>query len=72
MKATIQDENRTDGPVFEGKILKLSRYVAQRRSMLLDPGEINDVRTLECVVGISGDTSPLIIGQRLRVRITVK
>ena len=37
--------------------------------MLLDPGEMNDVRTVECVIVLDGDPAGLLVGQRMRVRI---
>ena len=50
MAATVQDENRPDGPALKGRVMALSRYVAQKRAFVLEPGEVNDVRTVECVI----------------------
>ena len=35
--------------------------------MLLEPGQLNDVRTLECIIALEPDQPPLRIGQRVRV-----
>jgi hypothetical protein len=36
--------------------------------MIIEPFQLNDVRTLEAIVEISGDSDrPLLIGQRVRV-----
>lgn len=67
----IQDESRLDSPKWTGKVKSVSKWVAQRRTMILEPGEINDVRTLEAVVEPDDDKG-LVIGQRMRITIRVK
>jgi len=69
MTAEVQDDNRPDSTVRKGKIVSIAKWVARRRSMVLEPGEVNDVRTVECVVELDGGTDDLFIGQRMRVRI---
>lgn len=71
MLAEIQDESRMDSPTWKGKVTSVSRWVAQRRTLVLEPGEINDVRTLEAVVEPDDDKG-LVIGQRMRITIKVK
>ncbi len=65
----VQDENRPDAPVAKGRVKQVARWVASRRSYVLEPGEINDVRTVECVVELDPVNFPLWIGQRMRVKI---
>ncbi len=69
--AIILDDSRIQSPTWNGKVLSISRWVAQRRAFILDPGEINDVRTLECVIELDNDDD-LVIGQRMRVRIKMR
>lgn len=69
MPVEVQDENRPDGPVWKGRVKRLARWVAQRRNFVLEPGELNDVRTLECVIELDPPAEGLWIGQRMRVRI---
>jgi multidrug resistance efflux pump len=69
MPAEVQDENRTDGPVWKGRVKHIARWVAQRRSFVLEPGELNDVRTVECLIELDPPAEGLWIGQRMRVRI---
>jgi len=71
-KAEMQDENRVDAKVYTGTVQRLSRWVAQKRSMILDPGELNDVRTVECLIAFDTPPDDLFIGQRMRVRIRAK
>lgn len=69
-KVTIRDESRADSPTWEGQVLSVSKWVARPRGFILEPGEVNDVRTAEVVVeprAMSGK-SELWIGQRVRVR----
>jgi multidrug resistance efflux pump len=57
---------------WEGSIQRVGDWYTQRRSVLLEPLQFNDVRTLECIVGIDNvDKLPLDkrprIGQRVRI-----
>lgn len=67
--AAIQDENRTDGKTWTGRVKSVAGWVATRRSVVLDPGEVNDVRTVECVVEFDPPATDLWIGQQMRVRV---
>jgi len=69
MKATVRDDARADSPTWTGKVLRVGNWVARKRTVLLDPGEVNDVRTVECVIALDGPADGLLIGQRMRVRI---
>jgi multidrug resistance efflux pump len=69
LKVTIRDDARADSPTWTGTVLRVGNWVARKRSVLLEPGEINDVRTVECVVTLDGNTEGLLVGQRMRVRI---
>jgi multidrug resistance efflux pump len=70
MKAVIRDDARSDSPLWNGRVRSVGQVVARKRLILLEPGELNDVRTVECVIDISGDTTGLLVGQRMRVRIS--
>lgn len=69
--AVLEDETRMDSPTWKGKVKSVSKWVAQRRTLILEPGEINDVRTLEAVIE-PDDDKDLVIGQRMRITIKVK
>jgi multidrug resistance efflux pump len=69
MKATIRDDARANSPTWNGTVLRVGNWVARKRTVLLEPGEVNDVRTVECVIVLDGDTTGLLVGQRMRVRI---
>lgn len=68
-KAAIRDDARADAPVQNGTVERVGSWVARKRSLALEPGEMNDVRTVECVIVLDGPTESLLIGQRVRVRI---
>ncbi|MGL6073289.1 MAG: HlyD family secretion protein [Fimbriiglobus sp.] len=69
LAAEVQDENRPDAKPLTGRVKSVSGWVAMRRSMVLEPGEISDVRTVECVIELDSHDTSLWIGQRMRVRI---
>jgi multidrug resistance efflux pump len=63
----IFDEVR-GGPVIKGKIQRISSWIAQRRSVLPEPRQFNDIRTLEVIV-MPEKQDGLRIGQRVRVEL---
>ncbi len=68
--AECQDENRPDAPVVKGAVAEVAGWVAPKRSMLLEPGEVNDVRTVEVRITLDPAAgSKLVVGQRMRVRL---
>jgi multidrug resistance efflux pump len=69
MRATVRDNARADSPTWTGTVERVGNWVARKRSVVLEPGEVNDVRTIECVIRLDGPTDGLLIGQRVRVRI---
>jgi HlyD family secretion protein len=69
--AVIEDDSRP-GQTWQGKVVRVSDWFTQRRSVLQEPQQRNDVRTLECIVAVEPDARPLRIGQRMRVILTAK
>ncbi|HEY1188084.1 MAG TPA: HlyD family efflux transporter periplasmic adaptor subunit, partial [Gemmata sp.] len=69
MRAVITDDTRSDAPTWTGRVARVGAFVSRKRGPLFEPGEVNDVRTIECVVTIDGPTDGLLVGQRMRVRI---
>jgi multidrug resistance efflux pump len=69
MKATLRDDARADSPTWTGRVESVGQLVAPRKTILLEPGELNDVRTIECVIALDGKPDGLLVGQRMRVRI---
>ena len=58
--------------MWKGKVLRVSDWYTQRRSILLEPLQFNDVRTLECLIEITQSPAgapPLRIGQQMRVMV---
>jgi multidrug resistance efflux pump len=64
--AIIEDDTRA-GPQWTGRVTQVSDWFTQRRHRLLEPFQMNDVRTLECLVAVNPGGRPLRIGQRVRV-----
>lgn len=69
MRATVRDDARADSPTWGGRVVRVGQVVARKRLVMLEPGELTDVRTVECVVALDGDPAGLLVGQRMRVRI---
>ncbi len=67
--ATIQDDTTAKDTTWRGKVVRVSDWYTHRRSILQEPLQFNDVRTLECIVELDPDQAPLRIGQRVRVTI---
>jgi multidrug resistance efflux pump len=69
MIAEFFDDNRQKS-LGRGKVVRLAPWIAQRRSLLDEPFQRNDVRTLECVVSVENAIEEIRIGQRIRVVFT--
>jgi hypothetical protein len=48
-------------------VVEISDWFTHRRSILLVPMQLNDVRTLECIIDLDQSGADLRIGQRVRV-----
>jgi multidrug resistance efflux pump len=64
--AVIQDDTTGNGS-WSGRVARLSDWYTHRRSLLMEPLQFNDVRTLECIVTLDPGQPHLRIGQRVRV-----
>jgi len=64
--AVIHDDTRAEDR-WRGKVLRISEWYTQRRSVMQDPLQLNDVRTLECIIAVEPEQPLLRIGQRVRV-----
>jgi multidrug resistance efflux pump len=64
--AEVRDDSRT-GPVWRGKVTHVSDWYTHRRSILQEPLQFNDVRTLECIIQLDPHPQLPRIGQRVRV-----
>jgi multidrug resistance efflux pump len=68
LAATVQDDAPLGPHTWAGKVTRVSKWFARRRSVLLEPGQVNDERTLECLIALPKGV-PLRIGQRVHVAI---
>jgi multidrug resistance efflux pump len=66
--ALIEDDTRS-GIQWKGKVARVSDWFMPRRSVLLEPFQYNDVRSLECIVSMDPGNHPFRINQRVRVTI---
>jgi multidrug resistance efflux pump len=70
-EVTIEDDTYR-GDTWIGRIKSLSPWIAPKRMRIVEPGQVNDVRTRECIIEIKEGQRPVRIGQRVRVKIHVK
>ena len=68
-QATIQNDGGVDGPTWKGHVIRISAWIAPRRSALPDTLPYQEARTLECVVQLDPGSTPWRIGQRVRVKL---
>jgi multidrug resistance efflux pump len=71
MVVDIFDDTRAETVRWTGKVATVSNWFTHRRSIMLEPLQYNDVRTLECLIQLDPlkkDGKPLRIGQRVRVK----
>jgi HlyD family secretion protein len=64
--ASVQDD-ASSGATWKGKVTRISDWYTHRRSILQEPFQFNDVRTLECLITLDPGQPALRIGQRVRV-----
>jgi multidrug resistance efflux pump len=69
--AKIKDYSAEDLGEWKGRVESLSDWYTHRRSMILEPLQFNDVRTLEAIIELDPGQTPLKIGQRVRVTLPV-
>src|SRR5262249_41629531 len=66
--ALIEDDVR-GGQTWRGRVLRPADWYMQRRMILQDPSQLQDIRTVECLIELEPGQAPLRIGQRMRVTI---
>jgi multidrug resistance efflux pump len=64
--AEVQDDAHT-GPTWTGKVKRVSDWQTHRRSILQEPLQTNDMRTLEVIITLDDPPPGLRINQRTRV-----
>jgi multidrug resistance efflux pump len=64
--ALIQDE-ADPSRSWHGRVERLAGWYSQRRTVLHDPSQMSDVRTLECAIVLDQGQQPLRLGQSVRV-----
>jgi multidrug resistance efflux pump len=70
-EALIHDDSSAS-TIWKGRVVSLSDWYSHRRSMVQEPFQFNDVRTVECLIAIDPNQPPLRIGQRVRVTLVGK
>ncbi len=66
--AQVRDESDSS-LTWRGRVSRLAGWYAERRTVLDDPSQFSDVRTLECVIELEPPQPRLRLGQTVRVSI---
>jgi multidrug resistance efflux pump len=66
--ALVRDE-ANPSTAWRGKVGRMASWYSQRRTVLHDPSQLSDVRTLECEILLEPGQPPLRLGQSVRVSI---
>jgi multidrug resistance efflux pump len=66
--AVVHDDSGAPGQ-WRGRVARVADWYTRRRSVLDEPLQPQDVRTLECLIALDPGQPPLRIGQRVRVTI---
>jgi len=68
--AIVEDDSAA-AHQWKGKVVRASDWFTHKRSIIQEPFQLNDVRTLECIIEVTEDPQGAIlkIGQRMRVMI---
>lgn len=64
--ASIRDDSNGEGS-WSGRVIRISDWYTQRRSIMPEPLQYNDARTLECIIELDAGQPAMRIGQRVRV-----
>jgi len=64
--AYVQDDGSAS-LTWRGKVTRMSDWYTHRRSIIQEPLQLNDIRTLECLITLDPGQPPIRIGQRVRV-----
>jgi multidrug resistance efflux pump len=67
--AFVEDDTRSAVVQWKGKVERVGDWFGPRRSVILEPFQSNDQRSLECIISLEPGGPPLRIGQRVRVTI---
>jgi multidrug resistance efflux pump len=67
MSCKVLDEGGAKSQEWRGQVTRLSDWFAPRRSVLQEPLQINDVRTLECIIRLEPNGTRPRLNQRVRV-----
>jgi multidrug resistance efflux pump len=68
-RAEVTDDAVGEGPIWTGRVTRISDWFAPRRVILPDNSQPSDVRTLECLIQIDPSQPQPRIGQRVRVKL---
>lgn len=68
LPVTIEDGTNAGGK-WTGRVERVGDFFTHKRSIVQEPDQFNDVKTLECIIALDPNQAPLKINQRVLVTI---
>jgi HlyD family secretion protein len=69
LAVSIEDSANASNRRWTGRVTRVGDWFTQKRNIIADPGQVNDVRTLECIIALDPNQPPLKINQQVIVKI---
>jgi multidrug resistance efflux pump len=69
LAVSIEDSANATNRRWTGHVTRVGDWYTQKRNVIADPGQVNDVRTIECVIALDPNQPPLKINQQVVVKI---
>jgi HlyD family secretion protein len=69
LAVSIEDGANASNRRWTGRVTRVGDWFTQKRIIIADPGQVNDVRTLECIIALDPNQPPLKINQQVVVTI---
>jgi len=69
LAVTIEDSANASNRRWTGRVTRVGDWFTQKRNIIADPGQVNDVRTMECIIALDPNQPPLKINQQVVVTI---
>ena len=58
-QAVLIEDDTFAGATWQGRVKKVSNWFAEKRNKIFEPFMVNDVRTLECLIEVTSEGTPL-------------
>jgi multidrug resistance efflux pump len=71
-QAALVQDDAPSGLTWRGRVLRVADWYTQRRNSVREPFQLQDVRTVECLIALDAGQALPRLGQRVRVTIGIE